>query len=216
MAAIEWVLCDLGKTLIDFDHDAVGRRLIDLLKSDPSRTPSGRTPDLAALYEFMFDAPDGGASRNIRIDRGETDLADLARDLRSAFDIHVTAAELKPIWSEIFTTVHDDVIAAMKRARDRGYRVAICSSTNAPHWEYVVANYPRIFGFWDDCFLSYRMGYAKTDPEFFPLIAKTTGCAPEAHLFLDDVQDNIDSARAAGMQAILFEGTLPNHEAWSG
>ncbi len=215
MPRIEWILCDLGQTLIRFDHLTVGKRLIEFFQADLARTAGGKPPDMIALYEFMFKPANGGVSRNIHIDRGEMDLVDLARDLRAEFNVHITANELKPIWSEIFTTVNKEVIAAMKRAGSRGYRVAICSSTNAPHWDYVVETYPEVTGFWDDLFLSYRMGYAKTDPEFFPFIAKTTGCPPEAHLFLDDIQDNIDAARTAGMQAILFDGKLPSHEAWN-
>jgi len=210
---VEWILCDLGKTLIDFDHMKVARHLIEFAVANRRRI--GKMPNPVDLYNFMFATPVAGSdTRNHLIDRGDLTLEDLVRQFDAEFGLDFTADELRPIWADIFTHVHEDTLAAMHRAKAKGIHVALCSSTNAAHWEWVAERYPQLAEPWEKVFLSYRMRMLKTDPDFFPTIARETGAAPEAHLFLDDLDANLESARRCGMQALKFPGKLPKHEAW--
>lgn len=211
---IEWILCDLGKTLIDFDHMKVAKHVIEFAVANRRRFRS--VPGPLDLYNFMYGTPAGAHdSRNHLIDRGDMTLDDLVQQFDEHFGLGVTVDEFRPIWSDIFTHVHEDTLAAMHRAKAKGIRLALCSSTNPAHWEWVATHYPRLAEPWERLFLSYEMRLLKTDPEFFPAIARATGAAPQAHLFLDDLDANLESARRAGIQAIKFAGRLPAHEAWA-
>ena len=55
----------------------------------------------------------------------------------------------------------------------------------------------------DDIVVSAEVGMAKPRPEIFHLAASRLGVAPEACVFVDDWDQNIEAARAVGMQAVL-------------
>ena len=51
--------------------------------------------------------------------------------------------------------------------------------------------------------VSAEVGMAKPRPEIFQLAASRLGVPPEACVFVDDWDQNVDAARAVGMQAVL-------------
>jgi HAD superfamily hydrolase (TIGR01509 family) len=55
----------------------------------------------------------------------------------------------------------------------------------------------------DDIVVSAEVGMAKPRPEVFRLAADRLGLPPEACVFVDDWDKNVDAARAVGMQAVL-------------
>lgn len=54
----------------------------------------------------------------------------------------------------------------------------------------------------DDIVYSHEVGVAKPDPEAYALTARRLGVEPHEVLFLDDVEANVDAARAAGWHAV--------------
>ena len=55
----------------------------------------------------------------------------------------------------------------------------------------------------DDIVVSAEVGMAKPQPEIFRLAADRLGLPPEACLFVDDWDQNVEAARAVGMQALI-------------
>jgi epoxide hydrolase-like predicted phosphatase len=55
----------------------------------------------------------------------------------------------------------------------------------------------------DDIVVSAEVGMAKPQPEIFRLAADRLGLAPKACVFVDDWDQNVEAARAVGMQAVL-------------
>ena len=55
----------------------------------------------------------------------------------------------------------------------------------------------------DDIVVSAEVGMAKPRPEIFRLAADRLGLPPAACVFVDDWDENVDAARAVGMQAVL-------------
>ncbi len=59
----------------------------------------------------------------------------------------------------------------------------------------------------DDIVYSHEVGLAKPDPRIYELAARRLDVAPHELVFLDDVQANVDGARAAGWHAVLHVDT---------
>lgn len=55
----------------------------------------------------------------------------------------------------------------------------------------------------DDIVVSAEVGMAKPKPEIFRLAAERLSLSPEACVFVDDWDKNVEAARAVGMQAVL-------------
>ena len=59
----------------------------------------------------------------------------------------------------------------------------------------------------DDIVYSHEVGLLKPDPRIFALAAERLGVLPEEVVFLDDVEANVDAARASGWHAVLHRST---------
>lgn len=52
------------------------------------------------------------------------------------------------------------------------------------------------------------MGLEKPDSKAYDLLIKTVKIAPEQIVFIDDKAENVEAAKAMGIDAILFESEL--------
>ncbi|TDO47676.1 putative hydrolase of the HAD superfamily/hydrolase [Kribbella sp. VKM Ac-2571] len=88
--------------------------------------------------------------------------------------------------------------ALVRRVNERGIRTALLSNS----WG---NTYPRDTwdGMFDDIVISGEVGLRKPEPEIFELAARRLGLEPAECVFVDDMQLNVDGARAVGMTAIL-------------
>jgi|1186.fasta_scaffold01512_6 epoxide hydrolase-like predicted phosphatase len=59
----------------------------------------------------------------------------------------------------------------------------------------------------DDIVYSHEVGLLKPDPRIFALAAERLGVLPEEVVFLDDVEANVDAARASGWHAVQHRST---------
>lgn len=96
--------------------------------------------------------------------------------------------------------------------KDRGYPVAICSSSGKKYVETLVSTvsvplqYEAVIG-------GDMVRYAKPDPEIFLLGAQALGIKPENCLVLEDSKQGILAARAAGMHSCFIQDTIiPDEE----
>lgn len=212
---IAWILCDLGKTIVDFDFSTTVPRLRAFLAAAPWKAPRG-VPSAEDLHTFAFKPqPDTGRSRALAVERGDLTFAGLVDALNAAFGTTLVEDDVVGAWSEIFGALHPATLDAMRRAQSRGVRVAVCSNTNAQHWTYIWRHYDAVRTVrWDALFLSYELGRIKIDAEFFPRLLARTGAPPERHLFLDDLEDNLASAARCGIATMLYAGRLSSCPLW--
>ena len=87
--------------------------------------------------------------------------------------------------------------ALIRRARGHGIKTALLSNS----WG---NSYPRETweGMFDDIVISGEVGLRKPEPEIFLLAAERIGLAPAECVFIDDLELNVDGARALGMIAV--------------
>jgi len=77
------------------------------------------------------------------------------------------------------------------------------SNTCAIHWEYMLRTFPWMASFRSPC-ASHLIGIAKPTRAGFDRLCADCGVQPVECLFIDDRQVNVDGARAAGLEAILW------------
>jgi putative hydrolase of the HAD superfamily len=96
--------------------------------------------------------------------------------------------------------------AELVRRVDRRCIRATLSNTNVVHWSRLLEEF-GLAGLFDRHFASHLMGKLKPDQEVFEHVIASLRCAPSEILFLDDQPLNVESARHAGMHAVLANGT---------
>jgi FMN phosphatase YigB (HAD superfamily) len=77
------------------------------------------------------------------------------------------------------------------------------SNTDPERFGFVRRRFPEIL-FFDDYVLSYELKLLKPDPAIYLAAAAKAGCRPEECVFIDDMEDNIRGAVAAGLAGILY------------
>lgn len=95
----------------------------------------------------------------------------------------------------------DELIAMIRP----GVRKGCLSNSNVVHWPRK-CHEMRICELLDEYYLSFELGVCKPDPAIFQLTITKAGLAPDAIVFLDDNQLNVDGARAAGLDAERVDG----------
>jgi len=125
-------------------------------------------------------------------------------------------AVLADMWREYLGTPNTELMAYARALRP-AFRTGILSNSFVGARE----REERAYGLTDlvdDCVYSHEVGLRKPDPALWDLVCRRMGVAPGGLLFIDDVPKLVDSARAFGMAAILFETTaqtIADIEVWS-
>lgn len=203
------ILCDLGNTLIRFEHQRAAAVALKFLLTHPGRLHRG-IPQPDALFRFVFGPREDGPSRNVLLEIGQRDTDWLVDELNAEMGIQFTVQEFEAIWNSIFTSAIPEMFEAMRDVRKRGIRVALCSNTTRSHWEWLLGKFPELEDFQAERFLSYEMGVTKTQPGFFEKILERTRLEPEELLFIDDLEENLAPARGLGIRVLRFSGQVPD------
>jgi putative hydrolase of the HAD superfamily len=67
--------------------------------------------------------------------------------------------------------------------------------------------YPWLLELFEHRYYSFATGQIKSDPDYFEKICRDAGVNPAESLFIDDYDVNVNRAREAGMQGIVFENS---------
>ena len=136
-------------------------------------------------------------------ERGQIEPADLAQRLSAVLDMHVPFEKFRELWSGIFlpeTNIPDEMLAGLHAS----YRLLLLSNTDAIHYGWVMERYP-IMRHFDHCVLSFELGLRKPEPGIYEDAIRQAGCAPSEIFFTDDIMENVEGARLAGIDAVQFQ-----------
>jgi putative hydrolase of the HAD superfamily len=86
---------------------------------------------------------------------------------------------------------------------DRGLRFALCTN-NVREWEPLWRAKLPIDDVFDVVVDSAFVGTRKPEPEIYAITLERLGVPAEACVFLDDLEVNVEAARAAGMHGIVY------------
>jgi putative hydrolase of the HAD superfamily len=179
------LLFDLGGVVMGLDWD----------RAFASWSADSGTPAAELRRRYRFDEP------YERHERGEIAERDYYASLRESLAIDLTDDRWAAGWGAIFTGEISPTVEAIARVKDR-IPVYAFSNTNAAHqavwsrkFERALANFRRVF-------VSCQLGLRKPERAAFESIARQIDLAPDRILFFDDTLENVEAARAAGMQAV--------------
>ncbi|HEX5145578.1 MAG TPA: HAD family phosphatase [Conexibacter sp.] len=129
-------------------------------------------------------------------------VARLTDALRAELDRDV---DLARFGEAFFRHLHpnEELFAFMRTLHERGYRMAILTN-NVREWEPLWRSMLPIDELFELVVDSGFEGVRKPDPRIYEVTLDRLGVAPEATLFLDDMEVNCDAARELGMQAVWY------------
>ena len=191
-AEIKFVFFDMGKVLVDFDNQRMIDQVAALAKVSSSE-----------MEKILLQPPHEIENR---FERGEVNGDEFHSSLCETVGCEIGKDALMLAVADIFW-LNTSIVHIVAQLRGVNFPIAILSNTCSAHWEFVKSKFALI-NLFDDRVLSYEEQSMKPDGKIYQSAIKManrlTGCQAGEVFFVDDKQENVDAARAAGMQAELF------------
>jgi putative hydrolase of the HAD superfamily len=187
---ISAVLFDYGMVLSNVPEDAAWRQLEHVLGA-------GQETFQAAYWKYR-DAYDRGTLS------AQTYWQSVARDLHKPADPEVIRA-LIDADTNVWTQPNVEMMEWAARLNRAGIKTGILSNIGDAMELGVRGRFPALDDFTHHTF-SHRLGIAKPDAAIYQHAVEGLGVPADQILFVDDREENILAARAAGMVAVPYTG----------
>ena len=194
---VEALLFDFGNVVVDIDFSRTMTCWANHAGCEPALVKSRWSQDDAYRHH----------------ERGTIGINEYFASLRNSLGIDISDAQFLDGWNALFVGVVPGIDAQLKAAKLPLY---LFSNTNLAHEVHLVPAYTETLKPFRKLYLSSRIGLRKPDREAFDYIARDIGTAPERILFFDDVQENVEGARCAGLQAVHVRSNADVAEALAG
>ena len=188
MIQIDHIVFDIGKVLIHYDPDLPFSRLI---------------PDEAERRWFFDNVCT--SDWNIEQDRGRTWQEAEALLIAEHPTHEENIRNFRRHWHEMVPHAYDGSVAIMEGLITQGRDVTMLTNFAADTF----TEARGLFPFLEKprgVTVSGEVGLIKPDERIYRLHAETFGLIPAATLFIDDSAKNVEGAKAAGWNALLFTG----------
>ena len=124
--------------------------------------------------------------------------------MRAFFSGDLTDAQIRTAYLGQLGDPMPGMEELVEEIKARGIRVAGFSNTTPIHDEQLL-EYPAV-KLLEQLVTSCGIGLRKPEVESYTETLRILNADAETTLFVDDRSDNVDGARAAGLQAVVFEG----------
>ncbi|MEL7517645.1 MAG: HAD family phosphatase [Pseudomonadota bacterium] len=189
------VVFDVGNVLVPWDPAGI------------ERTAFGE----ARVEAEGFVPPLRGNPIWIAVNRGELSL----KEAKAVYVSHhgFAPGDIDALWEALYASfpLITDTRVMMDELKAAGYRLfAITDNVHE-----IVAQLKRDYDFFDlfeAAAVSAELGFLKPDPRIYRWLLETGGIEANNSVFLDDVQRNVDGAKAVGMEAYLFTNAAKARE----
>ena len=180
---IDVIITDLGQVLLPFDVEPVWAAI------------AASCPECAhvlGVFHRIYSEADLG--------RGRTEPEEFHRRLVDAMGMRLSFDDFSRAWSDMFREDEATIgLIADAPVRERH----MLSNTNAIHWKWILKRHGAMLRKFDRLWVSHELGLEKPDPAIFRRVIDATRRRPEEHLYIDDLAENVEAARALGMAGIV-------------
>jgi len=184
---------DFGNVISFFDymiiHGRFGRRLG--LSAEAFRTLAEERGMTRLLAEF---------------ERGAISSEEFSRRVQEPLGLDIAFEEFAADWQDIFE-LNESVAALIPGLKKRGHTLVLGSNTNAIHAAFYRRRFRETLDHFDHFVYSHELLIMKPDRGFFEACAKVASAPPESCVFIDDIEENVEGARAAGLIGLHYRDT---------
>lgn len=133
---------------------------------------------------------------------GKADLKSLILNSNDVWRLEDSVDELLVQWFDYENVVNEPLLELIQNIRKSGMLCFIATSQERNRADYIrdVMFKDKLDGFIFSC----DLGLDKSNPEFFRETLRLLGMTPDEVAFIDDSQENVDSAKSVGIDAFLY------------
>jgi len=138
-------------------------------------------------------------------ERGELPATGYFDHLRRVFELDASDGEIAAGWNAILVGENKDSLRLVDSAR-RHLPCYAFTNTSPTHQEVWSTAFPNVVSAFDRIFTSPQLGLRKPEHAAYAAVTREIGVEPASILFFDDLLENVEGARAAGLQAVHVRG----------
>lgn len=156
--------------------------------------------------ELLVRAQAGGFSAILkRYESGKMLAEEFSREVCGRMGLpDLPHQEFAREWADIFS-LNEPVAELVGRLHRAGYSLVLGSNTNDLHSAQFRRQFAEVLKHFDRLVLSHEVGHLKPAREFYLACAEAAGEAPEHCVFIDDLAENVEGARSAGLQGVVYD-----------
>ncbi|MGP0069537.1 MAG: HAD family hydrolase [Isosphaeraceae bacterium] len=156
---------------------------------------------------FMKRLQEGGFGELlVRFESGRLSPEDFAGRVMELADLQLGYDEFVRGWEDIFW-INEPVARLVEQLKASGYTLLLGSNTNILHATFFRQRFATTLDRFDRLILSYEVGHMKPSGEFYRACVEASGTSADSCIFIDDMPENVEGARRAGLEAIHFVDT---------
>ncbi|MCH3923637.1 MAG: HAD family phosphatase [Bacteroidales bacterium] len=140
-------------------------------------------------------------------EKGNITIAEFHNGVRDLVKKDLTDSQIDKAWNSMILDVKKDVIAIIGELKMKYEGIYLFSNTNEIHINYVKKDFQEKIGFdvfsclFNKSYFSNEIHQRKPDKESFQYVVDDSKIKKEETLFIDDTIQNIEGAKAFGMNA---------------
>ena len=116
--------------------------------------------------------------------------------------------EFVDAWQDIFW-LNEPIARLIEMFKSAGYTLLLGSNTNILHSAHFRRQFASTLDLFDRLVLSHEVGHIKPSAEFYHACVRAAGMPAASCIFVDDLPQNVDGARKAGLIGVHFVDTPP-------
>jgi FMN phosphatase YigB (HAD superfamily) len=179
------LLFDLGRVVIDIDFNQAFSRWAGHARCDQKLISE----------RFRYD------TAYKRHELGEIDSKEFFANLRASLGIDISDAQLLDGWNSIHVGEMPGISELLAKAAE-SFPLYAFTNSNREHELYWSKQFSGILANFKKIYVSSTIGLRKPGAEAYDYVVRAIGVSADRILFFDDVLENIEGARARGLQAV--------------
>ncbi len=184
-SSVDALLFDLGRVVIDIDFNRAFSRWAKHAHCD-QKLISAR---------FRYD------TAYKRHERGEIDSKEFFANLRESLGIDISDSQLLDGWNSILVGEMPGVSESLVKAAE-SFPLYAFTNSNRAHEQCWSKQFSGILSNFKQVFVSSTIGLRKPEAKAYDYVVREIGVSANRIVFFDDVLENIEGARARGLQAV--------------
>jgi len=149
----------------------------------------------------------GGFAQVVReFESGRIAPDEFAREVMTRSGLSMSYEQFVHDWEDIFW-LNEPVARLIDLLKSRGYTLILGSNTNVLHATYYRRRFAATLDQFNDLVFSHEVGHVKPDSRFYAACVAAAGFPAASCVFVDDMQENVEGARRAGLTAIQYIDT---------
>lgn len=183
----EFLYFDLGKVILHFSHARMCQQVADALGAP-----------VAEVQAFLFSP-----EVHLPYERGQMSTDELLVHLNRRFDGELQLSAAVAALGDIFW-LNAPIVPLLVGLKSAGYRLGLLSNTCDAHWQVATQQFSLLNWLFEVQVLSFCENATKPDAAIYQRAAEKADSDTKELFFVDDLLENVEGARSAGVDAVLF------------